>query len=129
MLDRMLCVSLVAMFFVGLCQPNIGFVFPRIERDGLLKTLDGFGDVATKHFRGDQVLTAKAGPHTGILVVERHSLGILLFDFRAELLPHEHPCPPGNHCTVKYITPTLPVTHLIYCHYRPSSPPLSTPTP
>jgi len=30
-------------------------------------------------------MTAKAGPDTRILVIERHSLGIFLFDFRAEL--------------------------------------------
>src|SRR5260370_13261072 len=100
------------MFLVSLCQPNIGFLLPRTERYRFLETLDGSGNISAKHFRGHQVLTAEPGPHTRILVVERHSLGIFFFDLRAELRPRDHRLPQTDLSAIKIREQPVPSRNL-----------------
>src|SRR6266700_6804333 len=93
MLDRIIDFGLVAMLLIDPSKPNIGLVLLRIERHGLLETLDGFGDVSAEHLRSYQVLPAEAGPHARIFAIECNGLGSFFFYFRAELGTREHRVP------------------------------------
>src|SRR5258708_35655075 len=113
MLDSILGFALVTMFLVSLREATIGFVLPLIEGHGLLKSLDGFGYVSTEHLRGHQALTPEAGPDAWILVVERHGLGIFLFDFGAELRTGKHGVPQRNLSSVKIGEQAVGISRLV----------------